>query len=85
MFLLKMGSGKTIDWVDTLSFIMSKNQKNYDFSIVIETLVRNLSHFFAIIKTRRKDYLPSQKIILSDPVFRFFKETLASQQSLGLG
>ena len=46
MFLLKMGSGKTIDWVDTLSFIMSKNQKNYDFSIVIETLVRNLSHFF---------------------------------------
>ena len=53
MFLLKMGSGKTIDWVDTLSFIMSKNQKKYYFSIVIETLVRNLSLFFAIIKTQR--------------------------------
>ena len=54
MFLLKMGSGKTIDWVDTLSFIMSKNQKNYDFSIVIETLVRNLSHFFCHNKNQKE-------------------------------
>ena len=40
------------------------------YSILIKSSVRNSQGFFDIIKPRRKEYLPSQQIILSDPVLR---------------
>ena len=74
--VLKTGSDKIIDWLGRyyflLGFNMAKNPKDLWFYILIESSVRNLSHFFDIIKPRRKEYLPTQKIISSDPVFGYF-------------
>ena len=42
-----------------VDFFMSKKPKGWWCYILIESSVRNLSHFFDIIKLRKKEYLPS--------------------------
>ena len=71
---LKTGSDKMIHWLGRQSFfwvlLCQKTQKVCD--LVFKCSVQNLIRFLTFwIKPSRKEYVPSQKINLSDPVFRF--------------
>ena len=67
--LLKMGSDKIIYWL--LGFIMLKKRERLRIELLITIKITSLLGFLNMIKPRRKEHLPSQWIIISEPVFRY--------------
>ena len=60
-----------IDSVDTLSFCFIVSKKTVRGCVLTFLLeYKTTTLFFEIIKPRRKEYLPSQYVILFEPVFR---------------
>ena len=69
----KTGSDKVIFWNGRysllLGFIMLKKCERLHIELSIRIQNPKTFGFFDMIKLRRKEYLPSRKIVLSEPVF----------------